>query len=258
MGADDLPPPAASSDGGNKPSTTSTNGEVSGARAAAAAAEGGRNGQGSGPRGLQRADLPRAHARGPTSRARSPPPRRARPAVGDSILVNPDTPEGQPYVSGEGSGAVGAFARPARKSAPTPKGLIPPKHTQPHRQPPPHTPPTHTTDTSLDNGDDQQPLMGGGGVGAWLRRPSQANPPNPPRPPHPSLPQIAWVKEILAGAGDDGEDALSVVWYYRPEEAVGGRKVRRRAGDGGGRRGRASAEGGEASARRACARARAA
>ncbi|GBF96099.1 hypothetical protein Rsub_08975 [Raphidocelis subcapitata] len=38
------------------------------------------------------------------------------------------------------------------------------------------------------------------------------------------LPYIAWVKEILAGVGDDGEDALSVVWYYRPEEAVGGRK----------------------------------
>jgi hypothetical protein len=33
------------------------------------------------------------------------------------------------------------------------------------------------------------------------------------------------VKDILDGKGEDGEGLLQVVWYYRPEEAVGGRKV---------------------------------
>ncbi|KAI8472588.1 MAG: bah-phd domain-containing protein [Monoraphidium minutum] len=39
------------------------------------------------------------------------------------------------------------------------------------------------------------------------------------------LPYIAFVKDVLDGKGEDGEAALQVVWYYRPEEAVGGRKA---------------------------------
>lgn len=39
------------------------------------------------------------------------------------------------------------------------------------------------------------------------------------------LPYIAWVKDIVEGRGEDGEAALQVVWYYRPEEAIGGRKA---------------------------------
>lgn len=39
------------------------------------------------------------------------------------------------------------------------------------------------------------------------------------------LPYIAWVKDVIDGGGGDGEAALQVVWYYRPEEAVGGRKA---------------------------------
>jgi hypothetical protein len=39
------------------------------------------------------------------------------------------------------------------------------------------------------------------------------------------LPYVALVKGIRPPAIPGGEPILDVVWYYRPEEAVGGRKV---------------------------------
>ena len=45
-----------------------------------------------------------------------------------------------------------------------------------------------------------------------------------PEPPAPA-PFIGKIKEIWKAGGDDDELNLVVSWFYRPEEAVGGRKV---------------------------------
>ena len=104
-------------------------------------------------------------------------------AEGDSILVNPDTPEGLPYVSYGTLIAALHCAVASQSSCGSSSVLL------------------HVACDGT----------------AWAPRATES-PPSPP-------PQIAYVRGVQDGTGSDGEAVLAVVWYYRPEEAIGGRKV---------------------------------